>query len=252
MQQMRTEAAEHRNELWVCHLGVTPYRQAVAIQERVRAARRADALPDMLLLLEHPPVYTRGRRSSEGELTLGEDFYRERGIEVIATDRGGRITYHAPGQLVGYPIMLIDAVDRYLRTMESAIIAALAAVGIHARARPADGPDYTGVWVEERKIASIGVHVSHGVTTHGFAVNVTNDLEPFAWVTACGLPGVSMTSVARELGASGADGLQRLRTLMAEHYCRAHGRVPRTVAPARLGIDLPGVPFGATAEAIPA
>src|SRR5271170_5896494 len=179
-----------RDELWVCHLGTVPYLDAVAIQEQIRARRQAGELPDTLLLLEHPPVYTRGRRSGAGELPFGGDFYRAKGIEVHDTRRGGRITYHAPGQLVGYPIMGISDVHVYLRTMEAAIVAALAQVGVAARARPQDGPDYTGVWVGERKIASIGVHVSRSVATHGFAVNVDNDLAPFSEIVACGLPSV--------------------------------------------------------------
>src|SRR5712691_9608002 len=105
-------------DLWVCQLGTVPYRQAVTIQEHVRELRLAGELPDTLLLLEHPPVYTRGRRSADGELPLGEDFYRAQGIEVVDSDRGGRLTYHGPGQLVGYPIMRIDDVHRYLRTIE--------------------------------------------------------------------------------------------------------------------------------------
>src|SRR6516165_3303149 len=105
-------------ELWVCELGLVPYADALALQERLRGRRLSGRLPDTLLLLEHPPVYTRGRRSREEELPLGEDFYRSRGIEVIATDRGGRVTYHGPGQLVGYPIMRIDDIGSYLRAME--------------------------------------------------------------------------------------------------------------------------------------
>jgi lipoyl(octanoyl) transferase len=173
-------AEETSRELWVCHLGTVPYRDAVSIQKRLCASRQAGELPDTLLLLEHPPVYTRGRRSSAADLPLGEDFCRARGIDVIDTDRGGRLTYHGPGQLVGYPIMRTDDVHRYLRTMEDAILAALAEEGVHARSRRDEGIDYTGVWVRDRKIASIGVHVSRGVTTHGFAVNVHNDLDPFS------------------------------------------------------------------------
>ena len=228
-----------RDEIWVCHLGVVPYLDALAIQVRVRARRQAGELPDTLLLLEHPPVYTCGRRSREGELALGEDFYRAQGIEVIATDRGGRITYHGPGQLVGYPIMRIDAIDSYLRTMEQAISVALAEQGIDAHGRAADGPDYTGVWVGERKIASIGVHVSRAITTHGFAVNVDNDLQPFSWVVACGLPGVQMTSIAAELDASGAPGVACFRKEMAYRFCEAHGRRARLVSPRQLGIEAP-------------
>jgi lipoyl(octanoyl) transferase len=239
------------DELWVCHLGETPYRRASDLQERLRARRQNDELPDLLLLLEHPPVYTRGRRSLEDELVLGADFYRARGIDVIDTNRGGRITYHGPGQLVGYPIMRIDAIDSYLRTMESAIIAALADAQIDARARPEDGPDYTGVWVAQRKIASIGVHVSHGVTMHGFAVNVNNDLEPFSWIVACGLPGVSMTSVASELGGARAIDVDRFRADVAARFCAAHGRRPHAVSPRQLGIEASAV-GSPSAEALPA
>ncbi|HST55933.1 MAG TPA: lipoyl(octanoyl) transferase LipB [Solirubrobacteraceae bacterium] len=227
------------NELWVCHLGTIPYLDALRLQRLVSARRQAQELPDTLLLLEHPQVYTRGRRSLDGELSLGSDFYRARGIEIVDTDRGGRITYHGPGQLVGYPIMRITDIDVYLRTMESALAAALDDEGIAARSRSAEGPDYTGVWVRERKIASIGVHVSRGVTTHGFAVNVENDLEPFSWIVACGLPDVRMTSVARELhGARGTD-LSCFRKRVAHRFSAAHGRRQRLVAPQRLGIDAP-------------
>jgi len=223
-------------ELWVCHLGVVPYRDALAIQEQARARRQADELPDTLLLLEHPPVYTRGRRSGAQDLPFGEDFYRAKGIDVVGTDRGGKLTYHGPGQLVGYPIMRIDDVNRHLRTMEDAIVAALAEQGVPARSRHDEGIDYTGVWVGDRKIASIGVHVSRAVTTHGFAVNVHNDLEPFSWVLACGLPDVSMTSLARE-ASSECESLSCFRKRMAYAFARAHGRRQRLVSPARLGID---------------
>src|SRR5271154_1201955 len=219
-------------ELWVCNLGTVSYGDGVAIQERVRDGRQAGDLPDVLLLLEHPPVYTRGRRARDDELALGEGFYRARGIEVVDTNRGGRVTYHGPGQLVGYPIMHTSDIGSYLRTMEVAIISALAAEGIQARSRCAEGPDYTGVWVEERKIASIGVHVSRGVTTHGFAVNVDMDLEPFSWVVACGLPDVLMTSIAQERPAGGAVDAVRFRASIAEHFCRAHDRELRDVSPA--------------------
>jgi lipoate-protein ligase B len=231
------------DELWVCNLGTVAYLDALAIQERVREQRLAGELPDTLLLLEHPPVYTRGRRSSPSDLPLGEDFYRAQGIDVIATDRGGKLTYHGPGQLVGYPIMAIVDVGVYLRKMEDAIIAALAAEGIRARSRHDEGIDYTGVWVAERKIASIGVHVSRGVTTHGFAVNVANALEPFTSVVACGLPDVTMTSIAAEQRREGApdttdckQALTCFRKRMAHSFAGAHSRRQRLVTPQRLGI----------------
>jgi lipoate-protein ligase B len=216
------------DEMWVCHLGRVPYAEAVDLQERLRAARQEDRLPDVLLMLEHPPVYTRGRRSQPGELPYGEAWYRERGIAVVDTDRGGRVTYHGPGQLVGYPIMRTTDVIVYLRTMEAAIIAALAEEGIAAGVR--DG--LTGVWVEDRKIASIGVHISRGVTTHGFAVNVENDLEPFGWVIPCGLDGVAMTSVGLETGRARA--LPCFRRRMAYQFARAQSRRQRLVSPATL------------------
>ena len=241
-----TAVDRHTNELCVCHLGVLSYRDALALQERIRARRQAGGLPDTLLLLEHPPVYTRGRRSQPGELALGEGFYRARGIEVVQTDRGGRVTYHGPGQLVGYPIMGVTDVVAHLRTIEDAIVAALAEEGIEAHSRPQDGPDYTGVWVGERKIASLGVHVSRGISTHGFAVNVATDLEPFSWVVACGLPDVEMTSIAAELGRARHEGtcarttMSCFRRRVAFHFCEAHSRRQRLVTPARLGIEHPG------------
>jgi lipoyl(octanoyl) transferase len=220
-------------ELWVCRLGTLEYREALALQERVRAARQAGRVPDTLLLLEHPPVYTRGRRSDPSELPLGEAWYLGQGIGVVDTDRGGRVTYHGPGQLVGYPIMAIDDVIAYLRTMERAIVAALADAGVTARARPDDGPDFTGVWTGERKIASIGVHVSRGVTTHGFAINVANDLEPFAWVVPCGLDGVQMTSVLQESATPGST-LPVVSASVARRFAEAFGRHPQEIEAAAL------------------
>ncbi|MEJ7825255.1 MAG: lipoyl(octanoyl) transferase LipB [Solirubrobacteraceae bacterium] len=215
------------DELWICELGTVDYREALALQERLRAARQADLIPDVLLLLEHPPVYTRGRRSSADELPFGEDWYRERGIDIVDVDRGGKLTYHGPGQLVGYPIMRIRDVIVYLRTIERAIVETLAQAGLPSRARPDDGPDYTGVWTQDRKIASIGVHVARGVTTHGFAINVDNDLQPFEWVVACGLGGVAMTSVAQESG--GSDHATSVRAAVAEHFAEAFERRPVAV-----------------------
>jgi lipoyl(octanoyl) transferase len=223
-------------ELLVCHLGLVEYGDATALQERLRAARQADELGDLLLLLEHPPVYTRGRRSGPSELPMGEAWYRSQGIDVVETDRGGRATYHGPGQLVGYPIMRVDDVVAHVRTMERALIAALATEDIDARARADEGSDYTGVWVEDRKIASIGVHVARGVSTHGFAVNVENDLQPFEWIVPCGLEGVRMTSVSREIHAPGPGILPGFRETTTGTCADAFGRAPRAVSPEELGI----------------
>ncbi|MFL5865153.1 MAG: lipoyl(octanoyl) transferase LipB [Solirubrobacteraceae bacterium] len=228
-------------ELWVCHLGTVEYREALSLQERVRAARQADDVPDVMLLLEHWPVYTRGRRSGEDELPMGEDWYRARGIEIVDVDRGGKITYHGPGQLVGYPIVRVDDVVAYVRTLEQAIVAALAQEAVTARARPADGPEYTGVWVAERKIASIGVHLARGVTTHGWAVNVENDLEPFSWVVACGLGGVRMTSLVKETGRP-AGQMHCFRKRAAFEVARGLGRRQRLVSLPRLEAAIGSVP----------
>jgi lipoate-protein ligase B len=174
---------------------------------------------------------TADRPAAEGELPLGEAFYRAQGIEIVPTDRGGRVTYHGPGQLVGYPIMRVADVGAHLRRMEAAIVAALAQYGVQARSRCTEGIDYTGVWVAERKIASIGVHLSRGVSTHGFAVNVVNDLTPFEWIVPCGLDGVAMTSLERELGQPPAGGIDAFANTMARCFCYAHRRRP-TIAPA--------------------
>jgi lipoyl(octanoyl) transferase len=218
--------------LWTVNLGLVEYREAHELQERLRRARQAAAIPDALLLLEHPPVYTLGRRSEPGDLPFGEDFWRARGIDVVKTPRGGKLTYHGPGQLVGYPIMHAPDIPAFIRAMEQAIVTALAEEGIESRGRDHEGAAYTGVWVEDRKIASIGVHVSHGVSAHGFALNVDNDVEPFHQVTACGLPGVRMTSVALETGR--ARTLPCMRKRVAHAYAQAHGMRQRLVTPQRL------------------
>jgi lipoate-protein ligase B len=223
-------------DLLVCHLGRVEYREAAALQERLRERRQRDEIGDVLLLLEHPPVYTRGRRTQDGELPMGEAWYATQGIDVVATPRGGRATYHGPGQLVGYAIMRTADVVEHVRAMERSIVAALAEEGIAGRPRVEDGPDFTGVWVGERKIASIGVHAAKGVTAHGFAVNVDNDLQPFEWIVPCGLQ-AQMTSVCRELGS--APNLPCFRRRMAYAFAREHGLRQRLVTAQRLVRDAP-------------
>jgi len=219
-------------ELWVCHLGRVEYREATALQERLRERVRSAELPELMLLLEHPPVYTVGRRSDQGELPLGEAFYRARGIDIVRTPRGGKLTYHGPGQLVGYPIMRVASVPDYILTMERAIVAALADAGVEAHTKR--GHKHVGVWVGERKIASVGVHISQGISSHGFAVNVDNDLDPFSWVVACGLPEVQMTSMQAE---GVAEGLACFRKRMGHRFSEAFGRRQRLVTPGRIGIE---------------
>jgi lipoyl(octanoyl) transferase len=187
--------------LEVVEAGRVPYGEALEWQRRVARARIEDRqLPDLLLLLEHPPVVTCGRSSHEAHLLQGD------GIEVFEVERGGDVTYHGPGQLVGYPILDLTRHKQdlhwYLRTLEQALITALASLGIGGERRPG----YTGVWTRGRKIASIGVHVKQWVTWHGFALNVTTDLTDFDRIVPCGIPGVQMTSIEREGGARKGDG----------------------------------------------
>jgi lipoate-protein ligase B len=215
-------------ELWVANLGRVDYADAFALQDELRAARQAGDIPDALLLLEHPPVYTKGRRTEKADLPMGDDWYRAQGIEVAETNRGGRVTYHGPGQLVGYPIMRITDVIDYVRTMERGIIAALADEGIHAEVREG----LTGVWVGDRKIGSIVVHVSRGVTMHGFAINVDNDLQPFEWIVPCGIDGVRMTSVYLETKRTGE--MRCFRKRMAYRFAEAFGVRQRIVSLDRL------------------
>jgi lipoyl(octanoyl) transferase len=199
-------------EILVVRRGAVPYEEARELQRQLAARRQRDEIPDVLLLLEHPPVYTRGRRSRPEELPMGVEWYEAQGIEVRDTDRGGLVTYHGPGQLVAYPIVHLgaygDDVHRYVRGLERVMIQALGEAGVPART--IEG--LTGVWTEgeppptlstkpARKIGSIGLHVSRGVTTHGLAINVNNDLQPFEWIVPCGIEGVAMTSLSRELGA---------------------------------------------------
>jgi len=217
----------------VVSLGRVPYREAVALQERLREARQAGAIPDVLLLLEHDPVYTRGRRTEPADLPMGESWYLSQGLDVADSDRGGRATYHGPGQLVGYPIMRVRDVPGYVNTMESALVAALTDEGIEAEVREG----LTGVWAGEAKIGCIGVHVSRGVSTHGFGVNVDGDVRPFEWIRPCGLDYARMTSVLKETGRTGAMPCFRKRT--AWRFAQAFGRRQRLVSQATLREALP-------------
>ncbi len=258
MRPARLGAMGHaRSQLLVCRLGQVGYEDALELQNRLRSARQAGAVPDTLLLLEHPPTFTKGRRTEAKELGMGEDWYRMQGIEVCETDRGGRVTYHGPGQLVAYPIIdlgsLGDDVHTYVRRLEQVMTGALGKVGVPAQVF--DG--LTGVWTAgeppiasgepgpqgtpvgplsvpstdgspARKIGSIGIHVSRGVTTHGLAININNDLQPFEWVVPCGIEIVRMTSLARELGAE--QDLEAFGTLVRDRFAAAFERLPREIA----------------------
>jgi lipoate-protein ligase B len=181
------------------NLGVVDYREGLALQRSLADAVGQGAVPDTVLFLEHPPTITLGRRTEEGEVHVPEGA----DVEVVEVDRGGKSTYHAPGQLICYPILDLTRhgrdVKRYCRDLEEALIRTTAAFGIPATR--IEG--LTGVWLESppRKIASIGIHLTRWISTHGYALNVDLDPSPFTdWITACGLDGYQFTSMAEELG----------------------------------------------------
>jgi lipoate-protein ligase B len=189
----------------VVDLGLTPYRAAWELQRRSVAARKAQAVPDVLLLCEHPHVITLGRNGKSEHLRASEHLLRQMNVEFCATDRGGDITYHGPGQLVGYPILNLAEIRRdvawYVRQLEEAMIRVAADFGISAKRLPGK----TGVWVErpgdeEEKLAAIGVHISRWVTSHGFAYNVATDLRYFDLIVPCGIADKRPTSLERLLG----------------------------------------------------
>lgn len=181
-------------------LGFRPYGEALAVQRELRRRRIAGELSeDVLLLVEHPPVVTLGRGTQASSLPLAPAELERRGVEVYEVERGGDVTLHAPGQLVGYPILDLrqhqEDLHWYLRRLEDVLIQALGELGLEADRNPGR----TGVWTAGRKIASIGIHVKQWVTLHGFALNVTTALDLFDLIVPCGIPQVVMTSVAAEL-----------------------------------------------------
>jgi len=210
----------------VIELGRRSYGEALELQRRLCRERIAGTQPDdLLLLLEHDPVVTLGRSTKAGSLPLSPAALAERGVEVFEVERGGDVTLHAPGQLVGYPIFHLERhrpdLHWYLRQLEEALIAALATFEIAAERHPGR----TGVWTNGRKIASIGVHVKQWVTFHGFALNVTTALDLFDLIIPCGLHGVTMTSVRQETATTTEDDLdRRVRIEVAEAFGRVFER----------------------------
>ncbi len=186
--------------LLIARLGTVDYQEAWDLQRRLTDARRRDAIPDTLLLLEHPHTYTLGRRSKPGHVLLTHDELKRRGIPLYEVDRGGDVTYHGPGQLVGYPILQrtrarIDYIS-YIRDMERALLASGLRLGVPAQRR--DG--FSGVWVGNDKLCAIGVKIdAYGITSHGFALNVNTDLSFFSHIVPCGISDGGVTSLQREL-----------------------------------------------------
>jgi lipoyl(octanoyl) transferase len=205
-----------RGTLAVAELGTVEYPRALEMQNALVTARLADQIGDTLLLLEHPHIFTLGRGADERFITRTHP-----GVPVLRVSRGGQVTYHGPGQLVGYPILKLEGaardVGKYLRALEQAMIAALGKCGIPAARRAG----LTGVWAGPRKVASIGVGIRRWVTYHGFALNVTTDLSWFDAIVPCGIEGCEMTSVARLGGA--AAGVAEFSAIQREAFREVFG-----------------------------
>jgi lipoyl(octanoyl) transferase len=211
-------------------LGLIGYAAAGELQKRVVAARKAEVIENVLLFCEHPHVITLGRSGKRANLLASENVLRQKGVEYFATTRGGDITYHGPGQIVGYPILNLGAIRRdvvwYVRSLEEAMIRATAELGIKA----ARVPGKTGIWVgrqrAEEKLAAIGVHVSRWVTSHGFAYNVATDLRYFELIVPCGIADRKATSLEKLLGRNVS--LGEIKPLLAEHLGEVFGLTIRT------------------------
>jgi lipoate-protein ligase B len=228
--------------LLVTDLGCRPYGEVLDLQRRLCRARQDGLVAeDLLLYVEHDPVVTLGRGTQDSSLPIPPDTIRARGVEVFEVERGGDVTFHGPGQLVGYPILDLahhrKDLHWYLRAVEEALIQALGALGVPAERREG----LTGVWTAGRKIASIGIHVKQWVTFHGFALNVSTDLDYFDLIVPCGIQGVTMTSVARELGPRAPrDPLAATREAVTRSFARVFDRTPVDAAPEQWNLPMPG------------
>jgi lipoyl(octanoyl) transferase len=234
-------------------LGTVPYDAALGLQRETVAGLQAGAPDEALYFLEHPHVVTRGRNASLSTLLANEELLARKGVILVETDRGGDVTYHGPGQLVGYPILRLEEgrrdIRRYVNDVEEVLIRALAGLSIEARRHP----KHRGVWVGPRKIASLGIRISRWVTSHGFALNVSTDLSYFSLIVPCGIEGCTMTSIERELGRPVE--MCAVKEIVARSFADVFGRevvpandsaaVPRTAATGELARST------ATAAALP-
>jgi lipoyl(octanoyl) transferase len=221
----------------------------VRLQEAVRRDVRQRTGPERLLLLEHPPVYTLGRNAAAADVLADPAWLARVGIAVHECDRGGQATYHGPGQLVGYPIVDLDPdrrdVRRYVVDLSEVLVRTLRELGIEARSRPSP---HVGIWVGGAKIASLGVHISRWITTHGFALNVAPDLAHFAGLVPCGMPGIELTSVERLTGRSLSPA--EVAPLVAAHFAAVFGRPLLERAPPVELIAAAGLPAPAASASI--
>ncbi len=215
--------------LLIADLGLISYSDAYTLQQRLVAARKVNAIDDVLLFCEHPHVITLGRNANRSNLLASEHALRQKGVELHSTNRGGDITYHGPGQIVGYPILNLDQIKRdvgwYVRTLEEAMIRASADFGVTAYCVPGK----TGIWVPgapfEEKLAAIGVHISRWVTSHGFAFNVSTDLRFFDLIVPCGIADRKATSLEKLLQRTISS--DEVKPGLAHHLAELLTRAPR-------------------------
>jgi len=229
-----------RRDLWVVDLGRMDYAPALELQRKAARDRISGVIPqDVLFLVEHPPAVTLGRRSKQQNLMASKEMLAERGVRLFEVERGGDVTFHGPGQLVGYPIMDLKRhrqdLHWFLRQVEEAIIRTLAAFGIDAERNEG----FTGVWTGGRKIAAIGVHARDWVTWHGFALNVTTDLSYFDLIVPCGIDGVEITSIEKELRTRGGVAAEGLSVGSVGHVMQATFAEVFGLSP----IDMPAASF---------
>ena len=218
--------------LLISDLGLISWADAYALQQRVVAARKAGEIEDVFLLCEHPHVITLGRSANRANLLASEHVLRQKGVELHATNRGGDITYHGPGQIVGYPILNLNYIKRdvgwYMRTLEEAMIRASTDFGVSAFRVPGK----TGIWVKaghkEEKLAAVGVHISRWVTSHGFAFNVSTDLRYFDLIIPCGIADCKATSLEKLLGRSVS--LAEVKPPLIQHLAELFGFAPEAVS----------------------
>src|SRR3989339_1466701 len=205
-----------KNECFLIQLGTVEYGETWKLQKSLLEARMSNAIEDCLILLQHLPTFTFGRRYKEDNLITNKEYYESLSFAVYKTDRGGLATYHGPGQVVGYPIIKISTYTKdyyqYLRMLEDVMIRTLIDFGIAARRNEG----YTGVWVDNAKIGFIGVRMSFGYAMHGFSLNVNNDIFPFSYITPCGIQGVRITSVQELLNTS--VNMQEVYAKLANHF----------------------------------
>ena len=220
-------------------LGLTDYLEAWELQKAIARRRGEDALPDSLVLLEHPHTYTLGRRGRRSDVLLDDEALMSLGVRVCNVDRGGEVTYHGPGQMVGYPVVDVRPMGgavAYVRTLEALLIGTLRDFGLEARREYG----LTGVWLRDAKIAAIGVKISRGITTHGFALNVNPDLSYFEHIVPCGIQGMVVTSMEQAVGE--AVPMEEVAQRLTHHFGALFNRTMKEAAAERL--------LGSDAEAL--